>query len=143
MSFYGKQVPAGQENMGKAWKQEEITQLLSEIKEKKSTNDIATAHKRTEGGITSRLRILAADYHTKDSIPINEIMIITGLSKDDVIDAIAKKEYKDETKKKIVKKESPKPKKTESSELEEILKLLKSIEKRVSEYIKEKSIFDE
>ena len=134
--FYGKPVPAGQENMGKAWKQDEITQLLSEIKEKKSTKDIATAHKRTEGGVTSRLRSLAADYYCKDSMPINEIMVITGLSKDSVIDAIAKKEYKDETKKKSVKK-------SESSELQEILELLKSIEKRVSDYIKEKSIFDE
>jgi hypothetical protein len=142
MSYYGKPVPAGQENMGKAWKQDEISQLLSEIKDKKSTKEIATAHKRTEGGITSRLRSLAADYHIKESKPVNEIMILTGLSKESVIDAIAKKEYKNETKKKLP--SSPAvAKKSESSELEEILKLLKTIEKRVSDYIKEKSIFDE
>jgi hypothetical protein len=141
MPYYGKPVPAGQENMGKAWKQDEISQLLSEIKEKKSTKEIATAHKRTEGGVTSRLRSLAAEYHITHSKPINEIMILTGLSKEDVIDAIAKKEYKDDIKKNNIKKDSPK--KNEGSELEEILKLLKTIEKRVSDYIKEKSIFDE
>jgi len=140
MSFYGRSLPEGQENMGKVWKQDEISDLLSEIKEKKTTKDIAIAHKRTEGGITSRLRSLAAEYHCKDSMPINEIVAITGLSKDDVIDAIAKKEYRDTVKKKI------KPvvsKKNEGSELQEILELLKTIEKRVSDYIKEKSIFDE
>lgn len=130
--------------MGKLWKQDEISQLLSEIKDKKTTKDIATAHKRSEGGIISRLRSLAADYHLKDSMPVNEIMVITGLSKESVIDAITRREYNNENKKKVIKKDTPiVPKNNESSELEEILILLKKIEKRVTDYIKEKSIFGE
>ena len=159
-TFYGKPVPEGLENMGKPWKELEISQLLNEIKEKKQIHEIAKLHKRTAGGITSRLREIAAEYFIKDSIPVSEIMLLTGLDKDDIIDAISKREYKDELRaknieaKKKAKLEHSKtieeyvlspsvPKKSESSELKEILSILKNVEKRISEYIKEKSIFDE
>ena len=155
MAFYIKSKPAGLENMGTPWREPELLQLLKEIKDKMPYDDIAKLHKRTSGGITSRLRQLAYDYYTEEK-SISEIMAITGLSKDDVVDAITKREYNDQKKaeKKGEKnkiapvKESailavtPKPK-TELSELQEILKVLKGLESRVSEYIKERSIFDE
>jgi len=153
MSYYGRPVVVGMENMGKAWKDDELLQLLKEVKDQIPRLDIAKAHKRTVGGIVSRLRSLAADYYLNDSKPINDIMIITGLPKDDIIDAINKKEYRDELKAKKTKEnkvseedilsKTLKPKPNESSELQEILVLLKSIEKRVEKYIQEKSIFDE
>jgi hypothetical protein len=43
--------------MGKPWKEEEISQLLSEVG-KKTISEIAEIHKRTAGGIRSRLRDL-------------------------------------------------------------------------------------
>lgn len=155
MSFYQRQTPMtpGLENMGKAWKDEELLQLLKEVKSQMTKQDIATAHKRTVGGIISRLKSLAADYYLNDSKPINEIMVITGLPKDVIIDAISKKEYRDELKDKKAKEnkvseedilsKTLKTKPNESSELQEILILLKSIEARVEKYVKEKSIFDE
>jgi hypothetical protein len=154
MPYMGRTIQPGLENMGLAWKQNEIDQLLNEIKEKKEIKDIAVLHKRTIGGIRSRLREIAAAYFINDSKPIPEIMEITGLAKDDIIDAISKREYRDELKSKkntnkinkITEEQIISPtvqKKTEKSELQEILVALKTIEKRVADYIKERSIFDE
>jgi hypothetical protein len=156
-----KSKPEGFENMGTAWGNTELIQLLKEVKDKIPYEDMAKAHKRTVGGITSRLRQLAYDYYTEEK-SINEIMVITGLSKDDILDAIIKRENSDNKRaakrvekekainKIILVKESDvlapnivKTPKSELSELQEILKTLKSLEARVAEYIKERSIFDE
>ena len=147
--------PEGFENMGCPWKDAELLQLLKEVKDKIPYEDMAKAHKRTVGGITSRLRQLAYDYYTEEK-SIDEIMVITGLSKDDVVDAVTRREY---TENKRAEKRAEKEKKLEKvlltpptpvkapkselSELQEILKTLKSLEARVAEYIKERSIFDE
>jgi hypothetical protein len=154
MPYMGRTLQPGLENMGLSWKQNEIDQLLNEIKDKKDIKDIAALHKRTVGGIRSRLRELAAGYFMNESKPIPEIMEITGLAKDDIIDAISKREYRDEIKsKKTTNKvnkideeiilSSTVHKNTEKSELQEILIVLKTIEKRVTDYINERSIFDE
>jgi len=143
MSYYGKPVPEGCENMGKPWKSEEQQQLLKGIQDKIQMEDIAKAHKRTIGGIRSRLREIAVTYYLKESKPINEICVLTGLSKDDVIDGIIRREYTDELKANKKPKAQATKSKSESSELQEILVLLNTIEKRVSDYIKEKSLFDE
>lgn len=79
--------------MGKPWKQEEIDQLLEEVKEKKSVVDIAALHKRTQGGIISRLRETAAILHLNENKTIPECIEITGLDKLDIIDAISRREY--------------------------------------------------
>ena len=86
-------------------------------------------------------------------------MALTGLSKGDIVDAISRRDYSDlkkeekaaNTKKTAsieVKNETEvltknlHPK-NEVTELHEILKVLKALELRVTEYIKERSIFDE
>lgn len=152
MAYMGRPVQGGLENMGKPWKDEELIQLLKEIKMKIPTQEIAKTHKRTNGGIVSRLRSLAADYYCNDDMPVEQIMVITGLDKDHVIDAIEKREYQNTVKEKKaqmkpvkavkvpVAQEAPK---SEITDLKEILALLKSIDKKVSEYIEEKSIFGE
>ena len=154
-TFYGKQKPEGLENMGTAWYEQEIQGLLDEIKQGLSVDNIAKAHKRTNGGIRSRLRIIAYDKY-KANMAINDIVTLTRLSKDDIIDTINRREYAQEKKAEKSKKQETlviasesdvlsknlKPK-TELSELHEILKTLKSLEARVAEYIKERSIFDE
>uniref|UniRef100_A0A6C0ANF0 Uncharacterized protein n=1 Tax=viral metagenome TaxID=1070528 RepID=A0A6C0ANF0_9ZZZZ len=93
MSFMGRAAPEGLTNMGKPWSQEELNQLLQEIKEKKSIVDIATLHKRTQGGINSRLRETAAILHLNENKTIQECIEITGLDKSDIIDAISRREY--------------------------------------------------
>jgi len=80
--------------MGKAWYHEEVIQLLTSIRNKKSMNEIATEHERTLGGIRAKLRGLAADYYLNDKKPISEIIQLTGLDRDVIIDAIEKKEYR-------------------------------------------------
>jgi hypothetical protein len=150
MAYFGRPNKVGLENCGKPWADSELTQLLTEIKEKKTFDEIATAHKRTVGGVTSRLQYLAYNYYLKDK-PINEISVIVGLSKDDIADAINRFEHRDNLKAEKEKKKEmsatmAKPKltaKSETSELKEILAILKSIEIRVAEFIKERSIFDE
>ena len=152
MPANAKTKPEGFENMGCPWETAELLQLLKEVKDKISYEDMAKAHKRTVGGITSRLRQLAYDYYTEEK-SIDEIMVITGLSKDDVVDTVTRREY---TENKRAEKRAEKEKKvlltpptpvkaakSELSELQEILKTLKSLEARVAEYIKERSIFDE
>jgi len=163
-TFYGKPNPPAFENMGKAWKDEELIQLLKEVKMKMSIDTIAKAHKRTTGGITSRLRSLAADYYCNDDMPVDQIMVITGLPKDSIIDAISKREYQNELKEKkaemkVSKKkeyseniedyvlskvlpEVPKKREPELPDLKEILALLKSIDKKVTEYIQERTLFE-
>lgn len=74
--------------MGKVWSKEEIKTLLSSIYHKKSIADIALEHERTEGSIESYRRKLAADYHFNDNRPIEEIQAFTGLTMDQVEDAI-------------------------------------------------------
>lgn len=53
------------QNLGKPWKEEEITQLLSEVGKK----SIAEIHKRTTGGIRARLRELAIE----DEMPLDQL----------------------------------------------------------------------
>lgn len=87
----GRASQEGLENMGKSWKQEEIDQLLNEIKQKKTFEEIAEIHKRSEGGISSRLRDIAGKLHLNENKTIQECIEITGLEKSDIIDAISRR----------------------------------------------------
>lgn len=98
MSYYGRANQTGLENLGKAWKKEEIDILLNEIKDKKEYKEIAESHKRTIGSITSRLRAIAANLHVDEDKTVEECIRITGLDKSDIIDAINKREYSDRIK---------------------------------------------
>lgn len=98
MSCYGRPNPVGLENMGQPWKQPELDQLLQEIKEKKDYETIAAAHKRKPGGIISRLRVLAANFHLDEKRTIEECAEITGLEISDITDAIEKRKYNDRAK---------------------------------------------
>lgn len=77
------------ERMGVGWSDEETVRLLTSIQKKRTIEEIAADHRRSEGAIQSRLRRLAADYHYYDRRPIEEIQKFTGLSKEQVEDAIA------------------------------------------------------
>jgi hypothetical protein len=87
------------ENMGKAWSDEEVIELLLAIRDKKTIEEIAEKHKRTVGGITCKLDQLAWEYHTEGKT-IEQIQKYTGLSKDKVLDAITKQEVRKANKEK-------------------------------------------
>ncbi len=79
-------------NLGKAWADEEVVQLLTEIQKNLTHAEIAEIHKRTTGSILSRLKSIAADYHFNDNRPIEQIMKYTGLSQRGVQEAIVKRQ---------------------------------------------------
>jgi predicted acetyltransferase len=91
MGFFSKIKPEGCENMGTLWREPEVAQLLEEVKSGQTYDQIAKAHKRTPGGIISRLKDIAYECHNKQ-MPINEIVLLTSISKNDVIDTIIQKD---------------------------------------------------
>ena len=78
------------ESMGKKWTPEEIKQLLSHIQSGVTIEIIAGNHKRSEGGIRSKLRGIAYDMYCKD-LPMEEITMKTGVSSADVMDTVYRK----------------------------------------------------
>lgn len=94
--MYGLDASKYPARMGKAWRDDEVMKMLVAVKKGKPVAEIATAHERTEGGIVSKLRALAADYHYNDGKSIEEIVKITGLSSDSIEDAIQRRKYREE-----------------------------------------------
>jgi hypothetical protein len=86
-------------NVGKSWKEQEIVQLLSNVQKRLTHAEMAEKHARTVGSITSKLKGIAADYYFNDERPIDEIKKYTGLSVEDISDAISKRQYEMENKK--------------------------------------------
>jgi hypothetical protein len=85
---------------GNAWSDEEIQKLLQAVRRKETHTQIAEAHERTQGGIRSRLRELAADYYFNDNRPLEDIVKFTGLDEESISDAIAKRQYRIDMKEK-------------------------------------------
>jgi len=111
--------------MGKKWDEDEELRLLTLIQQKKSVDDIAKEHERTPGGITSHLRLLAAEYWFGDKLPIEEIARITGLTHSQIEDAIKKRTPP--------KKESNTNEPSENpSEMSEMISLLKEMNSKLS-----------
>ena len=83
---------------GKRWLHEEDEQLLLYFKNATNITEIAHHHKRTEGGIRSRLRTIAYDMYCKE-IPMEEITQKTGVSHTDILDMVERKKTNVEKKK--------------------------------------------
>jgi hypothetical protein len=77
--------------LGKSWSNTEVKELLTEVQKKVPIELIADLHERTQGGIISRLRVIAAESYFKNT-PMPEIQKMTGLSVYEISDAIAKRE---------------------------------------------------
>ena len=121
---------------GQPWKDDEVIKLLSSIQKKKSIEDIATEHERTVSSIQSYIRKLAVDYYNNDKRPIEEIQKFTGLTKEQIADAIQKheirkyiSEQKASTKSKVVKKTKTEEK---ADTTVEIVSLLKDIQEKLN-----------
>ena len=106
-------------------------QLLHRVAIKKSITEIAAEHQRSTGGITSRLREIAADYHYENKMSMEDIKKFTALSEEVILDAISRR--------KTVIKAKPNVKvpevKEENSELMEILVTVKDIQRMMQEFI--------
>jgi hypothetical protein len=77
-------------NMGKVWHDDEVLQLLQNIKKKKTIHEIAEIHQRTTVAISSRLARLAADYHDEGR-PLEQIQKFTGLTQAEISDSIKRR----------------------------------------------------
>jgi Werner syndrome ATP-dependent helicase len=76
-------------NNGKRWTEDEETKLLKNLKNK-SIPELAIEHKRTEGGIKSRLKEIAYKLHTEGKT-IKEISKTVKISESDLDKIIEKK----------------------------------------------------
>jgi predicted DNA-binding protein YlxM (UPF0122 family) len=77
---------------GHPWRNDETNQLMEEIKNKVDIKTIAETHERTSGAIASRLRVIAFELYKEQSKTEDEIQQLTGLSKDQIRDAIKRRE---------------------------------------------------
>jgi hypothetical protein len=76
--------------LGQPWDDEENAKLLKSIQKNKSIEEIAKEHERTPGGINSQLRVIAADYHYNNNLPLAEIQKFTRLTQKVIEHAINK-----------------------------------------------------
>jgi Glu-tRNA(Gln) amidotransferase subunit E-like FAD-binding protein len=70
-------------NNMKKWTYNEEKQLLSEVKEEISIEEISEIHSRTIGAITSRLKKIAQREYNKGK-NIYEVLSLTNLTEDDI-----------------------------------------------------------
>lgn len=125
---------------GQRWKDEEVIKLLTSIENKKTIEDIAKEHDRTVGGIRSYINKLATDYHFNNKMSIEEIQKVTGLSKEEIDDAVKRREYKQSLKKnssEIKKKTKPILSKLETTDeyeptIKEVVSILKDIQEKLN-----------
>ena len=118
--------------MGKPWKDEEVLQLLQSIQKKKSIEDIATEHGRTIGGINSKRRALAADYHFNGNRTIEEIQKFTGLTKEEVEDAIKRRSHPKLVNPNEVANTLVETSKESSTNISDVMELLKDIQAKIN-----------
>ncbi len=127
--------------MGKSWKAEEVNQLLAEVHSKKTHQEMATIHERTVGGIVSKLRSIAADYYMNQNMEVEICQQLTGLSKMEILETVAKRTEIEERKAEKIEKTSNKSLPTpiiqqeSNTELKEILKIVRDMQKTLNDFI--------
>ena len=130
--------------LGAAWKEEDIKKLLEDVKNKLSHEEMAKKHERSIGGIRARLKDLAADYYFNNELPVDKIQKYTGISLEEIADSISKRQWKIDNRKMLtVKKDTvsiptstPAPTIiTDSSELKDILLVVKDIQSMMKEFL--------
>ncbi len=85
---------------GKAWTEEECLKLLEAVRRKETREQIASNHERTSGAIRAQLCKIAADYHMYENRSMGDIMKLTGLTSEEITDAIGKRKWDEAQKKK-------------------------------------------
>lgn len=122
-------------NMGKPWLDDEVLQLLQNVRKKKSLPDIAREHGRTEGGIRGRLKQLAFDYY-KEGRTIEVIEKFTSLSKEDIESTIESRKIGDIIReRKRAEKQAMRPAKPRNEEnvtMKDLMNALKGIDEKLT-----------
>jgi hypothetical protein len=126
--IYGLDPSQYPKRLGQPWKEGEIKRLLCSIQQKKSVEEIAEEHQRTVSGIQCYIKKLAVEYHVNRNMPMEEIQHFTGLTKEQIEDAIQKQEQKDAVKKMG----ATEPKKPKEPTMAEMALLLKDIQAKLA-----------
>ena len=132
---YGLDMSKYPSNMGKPWLDDEVLQLLQNVRKKKAISDIAQEHGRTEGGIRGRLKQLAFDYY-KEGRTIEVIEKFTGLSKEDIESTIESRKIGDiiRERKRAAKEANAavKQENTDKVTMKDLMNALKSIDEKLT-----------
>ena len=78
-------VPPPPKALNKSWTQEEIQEVLNQVKNKRNPEDIAKKLNRPVSEVRSRLKIIAADMYLNNKLPYEKIQEQTGVEKDTLI----------------------------------------------------------
>jgi len=128
--MYGLDPSQYPKRLGQPWKEGEIKRLLCSIQQKKSVEEIAEEHQRTVSGIQCYIKKLAVEYHVKHNMPMEEIQHFTGLTKEQIEEAIQKQEQKGV--KKTGATEPKEPKEPKEPTMAEMAVLLKDIQAKLA-----------
>lgn len=132
--------------MGQPWDADEIVKLLQSVRKSETHAQMAINHGRTVGGIISKLKGLAVDYYDEER-PIEQIQKFTGLTKEEIADAVSRRDWKlqQQEKKKEQKQKTYRIEEQNTihdfvqerdPQLEEMIGLLKDIKQLMTEFVK-------
>jgi GxxExxY protein len=76
------------------WLDEDVLDLLKCVQRKDSIEQISAKFNRPYSAVLGKLKSLAADYFFNDKRPFEEIIKFTGLGRDEINDAIAKRRWR-------------------------------------------------
>jgi len=79
------------------WTYDDEVELLKAVQKKSTLLEMAAQFNRPPNVIVSKLKNLAADYFFNDKRPYEDIMRFTGLARDEIKDAIAKRRWRLQT----------------------------------------------
>ena len=132
---YGLDPSQYPKRLGQPWKEGEIKRLLCSIQQKKSVEEIAEEHQRTVSGIQCYIKKLAVEYHVHHNMPMEEIERSTGLTREQIEDAIQKQGQKGKNtgaKEPKEPKESKKHKQSKEPTMAEMALLLTDIQAKLA-----------
>ena len=76
------------------WSDDDVVELLKCVQKKDSVEQIAAKFNRPCNTVFGKLKSLAADYFFNDKRPFEEIIRFTGLNREEINDAIAKRRWR-------------------------------------------------
>lgn len=91
-------------SVGKIWTPEEETRLIDSLGQGKDIDEIAKEHKRTVGGIKSRMKKIAVRMIENDGKSVEEVCMTLHLTVEDIEDAQKKRNKKKRNKQTTVSK---------------------------------------
>ena len=122
-------------NTGQKWSDHEESLLLEELNKNMDIEFIAKTHNRTTGGINSRRKVIAYKLYS-NNISIEEIIVKTKLTEEQIIETINKRQNNANKCKSITKNNKPFSIESEIYEMKNDIKELKNTIKELVEMMK-------